>query len=326
MNAAAKLGEVPLMSAVVPCRGHAAAVRACLKSLCDQRFPGPYEIIVVDSAGDPAVAAAVAAFPRARLIRSEHPLPAGPARNLGAAAATAAHLAFIDADCVAEPDWLARAHAALAAGAEAVGGPVGDIYPQESIAVADNFLQFYEMTPGRPAGGAAYLPSCNLAMRRDVLEALGGFSAISPGQDVLLTQRVAARGPDRLRFDPSVRVRHEGRRTLAALWRHHRAFGRARGEHGLMSRPIDARLARHWPYVAPLILKRLAYMTARVAVWSPRRLPRFLLLQPLIVAGVVSWAIGVVDGTRRRDSGPDPESPFPTRRVGGGDLQTESNR
>jgi len=46
----------------------------------------------------------------------------------------------------------------------------------------------------------------------------------------------------------------------------------------------------------------------------------------LIVAGVVSWAIGVVDGTRRRDSGPDPESPFPTRRVGGGDLQTESNR
>ena len=66
----------------------------------------PDEIIVVDN-GSPALPAAVcAAHPGVRLLQETTPGP-GPARNPGIAAASGEILAFIDADCLADPGWLA---------------------------------------------------------------------------------------------------------------------------------------------------------------------------------------------------------------------------
>jgi glycosyltransferase involved in cell wall biosynthesis len=290
----------PRIAIIIPCRDHADELQDCLESIGRQRFSGAFEVTVVDSAGDPEVAAVAARFPYVRLVRSAEPLLAGPARNLGVAATAAPLLAFIDADCVAEPDWLARAHAVLSNGADAVGGPVGDVFPWHPIAVADNLLQFYELTRGRPAGPVPYLPACNLAVRREVFDALGGFSATVAGEDVLLTRQIAERAPDGLRFEPAIQVRHRGRRQFPAFWRHHRIFGQARGEHALMARRLELRFAASRGFIALLIVKRLAYMMARIARWSPGRLPEFVLLFPLLVLGVTSWALGVVEGSQRR--------------------------
>jgi glycosyltransferase involved in cell wall biosynthesis len=290
----------PRIAIIIPCRDHADELQDCLESIGRQRFSEACEVIVVDSAGDPEVAAVAARFRRVRLVRSAEPLLAGPARNLGVAATTAPLLAFIDADCVAEPDWLARAHAALSNGTDAVGGPVRDVFPWHPIAVADNLLQFYELMPGRPAGPVSYLPACNLAVRREVFDALGGFSATVAGEDVLLTRQIAERTPGGLRFEPAILVRHRGRRQFPAFWRHHRIFGQARGEHALMARRLELRFAESRGFIAPLIVRRLAYMMVCIARWSPGRLPEFMLLFPLLALGVTSWALGVVEGSQRR--------------------------
>lgn len=295
-------GLSPVIAAIIPCRNHARELDACLDSLDRQRIRVPHEIIVVDSASSPEVAAVAQRHPKVRLVRSATPLLAGPARNLGAASTTAPYLAFIDADCVAEPDWLAKAHMALAAGADGCGGPVADQLPDRLVAVADNMLQFYDQSVGRPAGPVPYLPSCNLAIRREAFEALDGFKNISPGHDVMLTTAIAKRRPQSLRFEPSMRVRHRGREDLRTFWHHHQAFGRARGAYALLGQTYEQRLARHYFWIGPLVIKRLAFMTFRTARWNPARLPKFLMLSPLLAVGITSWAWGLVDGTRRRAS------------------------
>ncbi|MCP4209085.1 MAG: glycosyltransferase family 2 protein, partial [Shimia sp.] len=110
-----------------------------------------YEIIVADSTPNSTVADVVAAFPGSRLVRSSTALLPGAARNLGAQHARGAYLAFIDADCVPEPDWLATALAALQAGVKIVGGSILDAYPFHPIAVSDNMLQFADFPRQRPS-------------------------------------------------------------------------------------------------------------------------------------------------------------------------------
>jgi cellulose synthase/poly-beta-1,6-N-acetylglucosamine synthase-like glycosyltransferase len=69
----------PDVSIVIPCRGHARALRRCLESVSAQRTSRLFEVIVVDSAYDEAVAGVVAAFPAVRLVRSHEGLRPGPA-------------------------------------------------------------------------------------------------------------------------------------------------------------------------------------------------------------------------------------------------------
>ena len=111
----------PLISVVVPCRGHANELKGCLRGLENQITTAPYEIIVVDSAADPAVSDVVDAFPGVRLVRSRSGLLPGSARNLGARHARGDYLAFTDADCIPEPDWLAAVITALKSGATMIG-------------------------------------------------------------------------------------------------------------------------------------------------------------------------------------------------------------
>ncbi len=85
---------------------------ACLESLRLQSIGlDRFEVIVVDSASSPAAAArlreVVDSLPNALLIRVEDP-GASLARNRGILACTGSHIAFLDDDAVAAPDWLER--------------------------------------------------------------------------------------------------------------------------------------------------------------------------------------------------------------------------
>ncbi|MFO1119122.1 MAG: glycosyltransferase [Rhodospirillales bacterium] len=96
----------PSVSIIVAAHGRHAATRACITSLLALDYPGgPCEIIVVDDASEPPLAPALDGLP-IRLIRVEQNIGQSAARNRAAADAQGDLLAFIDNDCVAEPDWL----------------------------------------------------------------------------------------------------------------------------------------------------------------------------------------------------------------------------
>jgi glycosyltransferase involved in cell wall biosynthesis len=291
--------SLPLISVVVPCRGHASELRNCLLGLQQQIITSSYEVIVVDSAADPAVVDVVADFSTSRLVRSASGLLAGEARNLGVREARGHYLAFTDADCIPQPGWLASAVAALDGGAKVVGGPVLDAFPLHPIAAADNLLQFVDFSPNRPNGAAFYFPGCNMALSRVVFDELGGFSSSLPaGEDVLLTSKAATRWPNRLSFVRGMRVCHTGRTKIREFWRHHEVFGFYRGCLSLQLRPIYQRLGGHAMLAVPIVFKRLSYIMIRAALWNRLGLLRIILLMPILILGLVAWTKGFHAGCR----------------------------
>jgi glycosyltransferase involved in cell wall biosynthesis len=286
------------VSVVVPCRGHADSLAELLDDLAHQRTVCRFEVLVADAGPDDAVRA-VAESHGAMTVRGEAGLLPGQARDLATARARGAVVAFIDADCRPDATWVEAAASALAEEARVVGGPVDDLWPWHPIAVADNLLQFANLPRTRPAGPIHMLPSCNLALRVEDYHALGGFrhsEGVATGEDVAFCERVAARWPAAIRFEPSMAVRHAGRTTIAGLMRHHYRFGYSRGRLRLLLSPRQGRLAGLPVLFPALVLRRLAFVFGRVLRYRPARLPFTLALAPLLVLGSAAWAVGLRSG------------------------------
>jgi glycosyltransferase involved in cell wall biosynthesis len=288
--------EGPAISVIIPCRGHAHLLRGCLEALGRQEISAPYEVIVVDSASDPEVADAVGDYPAVRLIRSEAGLGPGSARNLGSTHASGWLLAFTDADCEPAPGWLQAALGASESEGRMVGGPVLDARPRHPVSVADNLLQFAEFRSGRSNGRATHFPSCNLAIRRTDFETLGRFPEEGLGEDIVLCRRMHERRPEALVFVPKMAVRHLGRTGFPEMLRHHHTLGYWRGRLHLRIGRLQERLGAFRLMIPPFALWRFIYICRRTVSWDPRGLPRLVLLSPMLLAGLVAWAMGFRQG------------------------------
>ncbi len=95
-----------MISVVIPTLNEEKFVRMCLESLKKQDYKGEYEIILVDGhSTDKTASIAKEYTDRVLLLPPKGP---GMARNYGATQAKYPVVAFIDADCLAPPNWLSR--------------------------------------------------------------------------------------------------------------------------------------------------------------------------------------------------------------------------
>lgn len=160
-----------------------------------------------------------------RFLATDRPRLPGDARNLGIAAAGGEVLAFTDADCEPEPDWLAAHLARQAAGSTVVGGSV--LYDTDSYwTLADNLSMFHECDASLPAGPRPYLPTLNLSVHRSAVRAAGLMDPeLRCGEDLDWTIRLASAGHPPF-FEPLARVWHRPPRAdLRAVWEHWRRSG-----------------------------------------------------------------------------------------------------
>jgi glycosyltransferase involved in cell wall biosynthesis len=298
------MSAAPAISVVIPCYRHAEDLARCLSALAGQESADAWEVIVVNSGADSEVAA-VATKAGVRLVQSQHRLLPGQARNLGAAHALGALLAFVDADCVVEPGWLAAARFALEAGARLASGPVLHARPLHPIAVSDNLLQFADFPSKRPDGPARYFAGCNLAIRRADFQAVGGFPDVTlpAGEDTSFCGTVLARWPGGLHFKRAMRVRHPGRATFGAFLDHHSTFGYCRAALDLHLAPWQRRWGAHRLMTTPVAAKRLSYILGRGWQWDRWQLARTLVLLPIIVPGLIAWASGFRRGLQAPGAG-----------------------
>lgn len=190
--------ETPLsVSVVIPAHNSAAYIGQLLPSLFAQTYPR-FEIILVDDGSSDATAAvaeqALARWGGAgRVLRQRNGGP-GSARNAGLRASSADAIAFIDADCVADPDWLASLTQALASGATGAGGFVRTLAPTGWVASYLDACQFYRQRVRH--GVVEYLLTANAAFRREALAYVGGFTE-RPGvwaEDADLSFRLKRQG------------------------------------------------------------------------------------------------------------------------------------
>ncbi|NTU84591.1 MAG: mycofactocin system glycosyltransferase [Chloroflexales bacterium] len=250
----------PSASIIVPAHGRPAATRACVESLLALDYPaGRPEVIVVDDASDPPLAPALAGLP-VRTIRHEVNHGQSAARNHAAALASGEVLAFIDNDCVAAPGWLRSLVAALdEPGVELAGGRVMAPPPSGPVAAFEAVRSPLDMGPVSgvvgPGEPISYMPSCNLAVRRDLLLRIGGFDpAMTLGEDVDLIWRALRAGAG-ARYLAEGQVIHHHRVRLGALLRRRADY--ASSEADLQRRHPEGRRTMVLPGVTVLLLAAL---------------------------------------------------------------------
>jgi glycosyltransferase involved in cell wall biosynthesis len=236
--------------AIVICsRDRARLLEGALKAIVAARRPGD-ETIVVDSASrDPSVGEVAASFEGVTLIRSVQPGLAL-ARNVGVRASRAPLIAFTDDDCRPEPSWAEATEAAFGADsrlgfitgrvrADRTVGPMLAVGGDESARV----FRFGD-DPADFGHGA------NFAVRREALEAIGGFDEVLgvgrrfPGaEDHDAFWRILRAGWTG-RYEPASIVVHCQWRTRRQYLRSEYGYGLGSGAFAVKAMRLDGRAGR----------------------------------------------------------------------------------
>jgi hypothetical protein len=207
---------LPFVSVIVPVKNDAKRLRECLSSIKASDYPAErLEILVADNGSTDdsrkvaaGLGARVELFPNIRVSE---------VRNRAARAATGEVLAFVDADHVLDPDWLAHAIESLSSSPDV--GAVGAAYyaPADGTWVQRMYDSFRTRTRGLRR--VEWLGSGSLAVWRRVFQQVGGFdSSLETCEDVDFCLRLRGGGHG-LWSDSRLRSVHLGDpRTLRALF------------------------------------------------------------------------------------------------------------
>ncbi len=210
------MAVLPHVSVIIPAHNEAAHLPVLLESLASLKYPKDMlEVIVVDhdSTDDTA---GIAERLGVTVVR-KHGGTISSVRNAGAKAASGEILAFLDADCTVDAEWLARAMPHFE---DATVGAVGSYHlvPLDPPTWVRRILQ--KQIEARPhVTQTTWLPSGNMFVRRSAFWECGGFDeALWTCEDVDLCYRLAKRY--KIVADSRIRCWHHGEpRTLWEVFR-----------------------------------------------------------------------------------------------------------
>lgn len=259
-------------------------VRACLASLDAQRTSHTFEVLFVDSGSDGTAELVAAEFPQVRLLRSEKRLYAGDGRNLAIPQANAPLIAFLDADCHVEPDWVDAVLAAQQHPNLVAAGAVHNGSTESLTGWAYYFCEFnlWAAGPEAPACEIDEAAGCSLSMKREAFDRFGPFPGGSYSSDSAFARRMQEAG-HRVLFWPAARVYHHYDRGLRDFLEH-QALHR-RGYASVLCRQRG--LSRLGRLGRILGLPWLPSLLSGALVYRLRRTPG--LLRPLAAAAPMVW-------------------------------------
>ena len=205
----------PEVSVIIPHYNDPAGLRACLESIRLQTFARErFEVIVADNDSPCDLSSLKSDFSDVHFITAPE-RGAANARNYGMEAAKGAVFAFIDSDCVADPQWLEHGVPALS-NCDLAGGAVAVTVrdkakptPVEAFEMAFAFQQRMYIERKN------FSVTANLIVRREAALATGDFiHGIS--EDVEWCRRASALG-FRLAFNDTAIVSHPARQSWGDL-------------------------------------------------------------------------------------------------------------
>jgi GT2 family glycosyltransferase len=212
----------PAVTAIVPVYNGLDHLERCLPALARAGERAPLEIIVVDDGSDDGSADYARARGARVLSSGGRQLGPGAARNVGAAAARADLLLFVDADVAVHPDVLDHVLPAFRDGSVvAVFGAYDDRPPDRGF--ASQYMNLRHHWVHQEASDEAQTFWTGLgAVRREAMLAVGGFDGKRfprPSiEDIDLGRRLREKGGRILRI-PAMQATHLKRWSLAEVVR-----------------------------------------------------------------------------------------------------------
>ncbi|MBI4482053.1 MAG: glycosyltransferase, partial [Acidobacteria bacterium] len=230
---APKTSVVAPISVVIPVYNAERTLERCLEALLTGDCL-PAEIVLVDNRSSdegPEIMGRYAADSRVRIrVEFEPEQGSAAARNRGWRVATQPWVAFLDADCIPDPDWLRALRDRLGSNGTALAG---DIRARAPHSLVEKLLAITTTQPSRETVYRSFtlirggMPTGNFALPRQMLEELGGLdNGFLIGHDHDLCARLYRAGY-RIRFLREAVVRHQNRATWRGMLRQSWGYGEA---------------------------------------------------------------------------------------------------
>ena len=221
-------------SLIIPVYNRPDEVDELLESLTKQTFTD-FEVIVVEDGSARPCRDVVEKYAGRMAVRYFMKPNSGPGqtRNYGAERAEGEFLIVLDSDCILPPGYLQAVEDELQREpADAFGGPDHAHESFTNVQKAINYAMTSFFTTGGIRGGKKkmdkfYPRSFNMGIRRDVYNALGGFSKMRFGEDIDFSIRIFKNG-DRCRLFPGAWVWHKRRTDMKKFFKQVHNFGIAR--------------------------------------------------------------------------------------------------
>jgi GT2 family glycosyltransferase len=229
--------DIPFITVVVCTRGRPLALTQCLDSLRNLDDPRFETLVVNNNSNAQSIDTEVLAKNGFRVVHEQR-RGLDHARNRGIVEARGDIVAFIDDDCIADPEWLT--HVRKAFRNKKVVCVTGRVVPTalekrshrwfENVSGFDRGKRTRRFVRDKGSlvvpGGAAQLGTgCNMAFRRELFDRIGGFdpaldmgTAVGGGGDIDMFVRVLQEGEVAV-YTPRAVVQHSHRDTLWALAR-----------------------------------------------------------------------------------------------------------
>lgn len=282
--------DVPELSVVIVAYNERHSIERCLASLKRQQTSRSFEVILIDSSTDGTNAIALR-FPFVRIQHFAERKYVGEARNAGVALARGDIIAFLDADCFVENDWIetvARAHQSPYL---AVGSAIFNGTPESLVSWAYYFCEFNLWLPQSETKEVVEMAGCGLSIKRLAFEKYGPFIEGTYCSDTVFHWRMARDG-HKVLFIPSIHVVHTMRDRLGGFLRHvlehRRAFASVAASEKTFSMRKRFAAAMGTIFLPFLLVPVIAWRVVR----AEHLLRHFLPALPIVLLGLLARAWG----------------------------------
>lgn len=291
INKTISITKKPQLSVIIASYNAEKTIESCLESLENQKTDKDFEVIVVDSSTDGTAKLVEEIFPEVNLCRFQARKFCGDARNYGITVAKGGIIAFIDADCIADKDWVDNILKSHQSPCYAIGGAIGNGTPDSYIGWAAYFCEFSQWMPRLDSGWLDDIAGANMSYKRKAFEEFGPFIEGTYCSDTDFHWRLGRTG-HRLKFVPSILVSHYSIENFSILMKHEYDHGQSLARVRIRNQNFSN--LRRFIYVvfSFLIPLRLFLKIGFSNIKNRIYLLHFLKSLPFLTLGLISWSLG----------------------------------
>jgi len=266
--------QIPQVSIIIPAKNEEKNIGFCLDSIFALDYSKEnYEVIVVDNGSvDQTTQIAIKKGVQVLVLPGKK---ISTLRNAGSKQAKAEILAFLDADCTVERDWLQKAEKYFTDKSIVCFGSAPQI-PLEPTWVQSTWYQVRKKAD--KVTETPWLESMNMFVRREIFEKIHGFNEkLVTCEDVDLSYRLSPYG--KIVSDQSIKATHHGEaKNLVDFFRKERWRGKSNylglKEHGLRIDEIPSLILPLYflfmtiVFFTFMLIGNWAYAIAAFVVWQ----------------------------------------------------------
>jgi len=293
------MAGLAFVSIIVPVYNNEKIIGDCIEALLGQDYPKDrYEVIIIDNNSTDKSAEIIKSYP-VQYALEDTIQTSYAARNRGVKSSRGEILAFLDADCIAEKDWLKKGAGGFAE--DNIGCVTGEVKSTKPQNYVEEYLCKKDVFSQKSSLNNFFLPrvvTANTFYRRDVFNKIGFFrERWVSGGDADFGWRMQLETAYKVKFISDAVVFHKHRSTLESMFKQSVKWGIGSV---LLYKKYKGKIPPRRLKETLWIIQRLFYIAAKSLIFffsnkekmEPKKRGRYLDL-----VSFMGWEIGRVIGS-----------------------------